>query len=112
MGGSEGQAEDIRVEAEQILKIKGTLVTMCDTRQGGPPTQSDPPSLNHQRERALPCEQHGAFNLVSWLASPSCGLFIPTRVRTFPQKPPPRFTLPAHFAHRPSATFRTRAKHT
>jgi ATP-dependent Clp endopeptidase proteolytic subunit ClpP len=28
MGGSEGQAEDIRVEAEQILKIKGTLVTM------------------------------------------------------------------------------------
>ena len=28
MGGSEGRAEDIRVEAEQILKIKGTLVTM------------------------------------------------------------------------------------
>jgi len=28
MGGAEGQAEDIRVEAEQILKIKGTLVTM------------------------------------------------------------------------------------
>jgi len=28
MGGSEGQAEDVRVEAEQILKIKGTLVTM------------------------------------------------------------------------------------
>ena len=28
MGGSKGQAEDIRVEAEQILKIKGTLVTM------------------------------------------------------------------------------------
>jgi len=27
MGGSEGQAEDIRVEAEQILKIKNTLVT-------------------------------------------------------------------------------------
>lgn len=42
MGGSEGQAEDIRVEAEQILKIKGTLVTMCDTRQGVPP-----PRLTH-----------------------------------------------------------------
>mmetsp|Transcript_62793 Transcript_62793/g.104516 ORF Transcript_62793/g.104516 Transcript_62793/m.104516 type:complete len:242 (+) Transcript_62793:19-744(+) len=28
MGGSEGQAEDIRVEAEQILKIKGSIVTM------------------------------------------------------------------------------------
>ena len=28
MGGSTGQAEDIRIEAEQILKIKGTLVTM------------------------------------------------------------------------------------
>ena len=28
MGGSEGQAEDVRVEAEQILKIKQTLVTM------------------------------------------------------------------------------------
>jgi len=23
MGGSEGQAEDVRVEAEQIIKIKG-----------------------------------------------------------------------------------------
>ena len=28
MGGSEGQAEDVRVEAEQIMKIKNTLVTM------------------------------------------------------------------------------------
>ena len=28
MGGTSGQAEDIRIEAEQILKIKGTLVTM------------------------------------------------------------------------------------
>jgi len=28
MGGSEGQAEDVRVEAEQIYKIKATLVTM------------------------------------------------------------------------------------
>ena len=28
MGGSEGQAEDVRVEAEQIYKIKSTLVTM------------------------------------------------------------------------------------
>lgn len=28
MGGSEGQAEDVRVEAEQIMRIKGTLVTM------------------------------------------------------------------------------------
>ena len=28
MGGSEGQAEDVRVEAEQIMRIKNTLVTM------------------------------------------------------------------------------------
>ena len=34
MGGSEGQAEDIRVEAEQILKIKGTLVTMYSQMTG------------------------------------------------------------------------------
>ena len=36
MGGSEGQAEDIRVEAEQILKIKGTLVTMYSQMTGNP----------------------------------------------------------------------------
>ena len=34
MGGSEGQAEDVRVEAEQILKIKGTLVTMYSQMTG------------------------------------------------------------------------------
>lgn len=34
MGGSEGQAEDVRVEAEQILKIKGTLVTMYSEMTG------------------------------------------------------------------------------
>jgi len=28
MGGAEGQAEDVRVEAEQIYKIKDTLITM------------------------------------------------------------------------------------
>lgn len=28
MGGAEGQAEDVRVEAEQIYRIKNTLVTM------------------------------------------------------------------------------------
>jgi len=34
MGGSEGQAEDVRVEAEQIIKIKGTLVTMYSHMTG------------------------------------------------------------------------------
>jgi len=34
MGDSRGQAEDIRVEAEQILKIKGTLVTMYSQMTG------------------------------------------------------------------------------
>ena len=34
MGGSQGQAEDIRIEAEQILKIKGTLVTMYSQMTG------------------------------------------------------------------------------
>ena len=34
MGGSEGQAEDVRVEAEQILKIKGTLITMYSHMTG------------------------------------------------------------------------------
>merc|ERR1740130_106929 len=34
MGGSEGQAEDVRVEAEQIMRIKDTLVTMYGQMTG------------------------------------------------------------------------------
>ena len=34
MGGSEGQAEDVRVEAEQIMRIKNTLVTMYSEMTG------------------------------------------------------------------------------
>lgn len=34
MGGSEGQAEDVRVEAEQVIKIKATLVKMYSQMTG------------------------------------------------------------------------------
>ena len=34
MGGAEGQAEDVRVEAEQIYKIKDTLITMYGDMTG------------------------------------------------------------------------------
>jgi len=37
MGGTDGQAEDVRVEAEQIIKIKGTLVTMYSQMTGQTP---------------------------------------------------------------------------
>eukprot|EP00326_Haptolina_ericina_P019089 CAMPEP_0181203902 /NCGR_PEP_ID=MMETSP1096-20121128/19645_1 /TAXON_ID=156174 ORGANISM="Chrysochromulina ericina, Strain CCMP281" /NCGR_SAMPLE_ID=MMETSP1096 /ASSEMBLY_ACC=CAM_ASM_000453 /LENGTH=96 /DNA_ID=CAMNT_0023294557 /DNA_START=1 /DNA_END=292 /DNA_ORIENTATION=- len=34
MGGAEGQAEDVRVEEEQIYKIKDTLITMYGDMTG------------------------------------------------------------------------------
>ena len=43
MGGSEGQAEDVRVEAEQIMRIKNTLVTMYATPT---PLNRDPNNSN------------------------------------------------------------------
>ena len=61
MGGSEGQAEDPRVEADQIYKIKNTLATMYAEMTGRTRAQI---MIDLQRDNYMSAQQALDYGLI------------------------------------------------
>jgi len=68
MGGAEGQAEDVRVEAEQIMRIKNTLVTMYAEMTGQTRAQL---MKDLDRDNYMSAEQALNYGLIDTIIVPA-----------------------------------------
>lgn len=68
MGGAQGQAEDIRIEASQIMRIRNNIVKMYSMMTGQTPEQV---AVDIDRDNFLSAEEALAYGLIDEIVQPN-----------------------------------------